>query len=89
MGGQVRHPDPGQNQEAALIGNQVEVLTAYSDIPTDKAVPAADVARCRGKGDTGHRSSQGKDQILEVLAYRLAISQVVILLDKAVKEFLR
>lgn len=88
MGSQVRHPDPGQNQEAALIGNQVDILSAYTGCPTDKAVPAADMARCRGKGYTGHRSSKGKDQILEVLPYRLAISQVVILLDETVKEFL-
>ena len=87
IGSQVRHPDPGHNQEAAVIGNQVEILSSYTGRPTDKAVPAADVARGRGKGYTGHRSSKGKDQILEVLPYRLAISQVVILLDKAVKEF--
>jgi hypothetical protein len=88
MGGQLRHPDPGQDQEAAVIGYQVEILSAYPGCPTDKTVPAADMARGRGKDYTGHRPFKGKDHILEVLPYRLAISQVVILLDEAVKEFL-
>ena len=57
--------------------------------PADKSVPTADMPRRRGEGHTGHRSAKGKDKILEVLADRLAVPQVVILLDQAVEEFLR
>jgi hypothetical protein len=45
------------------------------------------MTRRRGKGNTGHDSSKGKDQILEVCPYRLAIPQVVILIYEAVEQF--
>ena len=85
----MRHPHPGQNQEATLIGHEMEILTTDLNRPADKAVPATNVAGCRTIDHTGHRPLPGKDQILQVLSHRLAITQIVILLDQAVAELLK
>ena len=66
----------------------MKVFPPFFGRPTNKAVTAANMTRRRGKGNTGHHCSKGKDQILEVCPNRLAISQVVILLDEAVEQFL-
>jgi hypothetical protein len=67
----------------------MEILTADLDGPADKSVPATNVTGRRAIDHTGHRPLPGKDQILQVLAHRLAIAQIVILLDQAVAKLLK
>ncbi len=85
----MRHPHPGQNQESTLVGHQVDVLSADVDRPAYKAIPATNVAGRRAIDHAGHRPLPGKDQILQVLSHRLAITQIVILLDQAVAKLLK
>jgi len=58
------------------------------DGPTNKAVPATNMAGRRAINHTGHGPLPGEDQILQVLSHRLAIPQVVLLLDQAVAKLL-
>jgi hypothetical protein len=67
----------------------MEILTTDLDGPTNKTVPTTNMAGRRAIDHTGHRPLPGKDQILQVLSHRLAIPQIVILLDQAVAEFLK
>jgi hypothetical protein len=67
----------------------MQVLSADPYLPADKTIPATNVAGRRAIDHTGHWSLPGKDQILKVLSHRLAISQIVILLDQAVAELLK
>jgi len=81
--------DPGQNEESALVGDQVNVLPTDCDRPANKTVAATNMPGCRTVDHTGDRPLMGKDQILEVLSHRLAIAQIMILLDQAITEFLK
>jgi hypothetical protein len=85
----VRHPDPWQNQEATLVGHEMEILTTYLDGPADKAIAATNMTGCRAIDHTSHRSLPGKDQVLQVLSHGLAVPQIVILLDQTVAELLK
>ena len=85
----MRHPHPGQNQEATLVGHQMQILTTDLDGPADKAIAATNMAGRRAIDHTGHRPLPGKDQILQVLSHGLAIPQIVILLDQTVAELLK
>src|SRR3990170_40650 len=67
----------------------MEILATYLDRPADKAVPTTNVAGRRAIDHTGHRPWPGKNQILQVLSHRLAIAQIVILLDQTVAELLK
>ena len=72
-----------------MIGDQMDVLPTDCSRPADKAVTATNMAGRRTIDHTGDRPLMGKDQILEVLSHRLAIAQIVILLDQAITEFLK
>jgi len=65
--------DPGQNEESALVGNQMDVLPTDCGWPSDKTVAAANMPGRRTIDHAGDRPLVGKDQILEVLSHRLAI----------------
>jgi hypothetical protein len=67
----------------------MQVLSADPYLPADKTIPATNVAGRRAINHTGHRSLAGKNQILQVLSHRLAITQIVILLDQTVAELLK
>jgi hypothetical protein len=67
----------------------MQILTTNLDRPADKAVPTTNVAGHRAIDHTGYRPLSGKDQILQVLSYWLAVTQIVILLDQTVAELLK
>jgi len=88
MRGQVRDFDPRQNQEAKVVGDQVNVPPTRRGRPANKAVTAAQVTRRRGPGQAGDRPVPRRDQIFQVLADRSRVAQIVVLLDQAAKQSL-
>jgi len=39
MTGQMRNPDPGQNQKPHVVGQEFEICLSCSSVPVDKVVP--------------------------------------------------
>jgi len=88
MGGQVGDPNPGKNQKSTLVGDQMEVLLSALCTPSDKPVPDSDVPRSGGPEQTGNGPAVGKGHVLEMFPNRLAIAQIVMLVDEAVAKLL-
>ena len=78
--GQVRHPHPRQDQEARVVGEEADVLPPRLRRPADEPVAAAQVPRRRRPGQAGERPAPRVHQVLQVLAHRLRVAQVVVLL---------
>ena len=54
--------------------------------PADKAVAGAQMARGRRPSQTPNGAPQGVDQILQMLAHRLGVAQVMVAFQQAVEE---
>ena len=81
MAGQMRHPDPGQDQKAGVVGEQRQVALAHLRVPSDKRIAALRFPCRRAEEHTGERAAlRIADPDLQVLAHRGAIAQVVIAL---------
>lgn len=66
----------------------MEVVLPGRYVPSDKSVPDSDVPRGGRPQQTSDRPAMGKGYILKVLSDRLAIAQVVVLVDQTVTELL-
>ena len=64
----------------------MNIMLALVLRPADKPVPAADMTWRRRPGETGDGSLPGIDDIFELLSYRMAITQIMVLLDKTVES---
>ena len=84
----MRDLDPGQNEKPGIVGKQADVLPAGLPRPADETVPRSQVARRRGPGEPGNGPILCIDQVFQVLAYRLGVTEVVVGLEQGVKEFL-
>src|SRR5215510_13909721 len=82
----MRHCNPGQNQESSVIGDEANIAPPRFGAPADVAVTAAQMARGRTPRHTRYRTSLCPTNILQVLADRLLIAEVVILLHQAVEQ---
>jgi hypothetical protein len=76
---EVRHLYPRQNQKAGVVRHQAQVAPADLGRPPDEAIAGAEVARRRRPRDAPDRAAMGLDQVLQVLANRILIPEVVIL----------
>ena len=56
MAGQMRYPDPGQNQKPGVIGDEVQITSAGNIGPTEKVVTRRGPPRSRAKEHTGQVS---------------------------------
>jgi len=86
VGGQMRDLHPRQNQIAKVVGNEPNVLAASLGRPADEAVPAAQVTWRRGPRHAGDGPTLRVYQVLEVLADRLRVAEVVVLLKETVEK---
>jgi len=80
--------DPWKKDISKVVGDQMEALLAVLLRPSDETVPAADVARSRGPCQAGDGSAIGKDNILEMLPYRMDIPQIMVLFHEGVEQLL-
>src|SRR4051812_48848382 len=85
MRGQVRNPNPWQDQEPRVVGEEANVPPPRLRVPADVAVAAAQMPRSRTPRQTGDGTSLCPGQILQVLADGLLVTQVVIVLHQAVE----
>ena len=84
--GQMRNLHPGQNQEAAIVSQEADILAARLGQPANEAVAAPQMPRCRGPGQAGNGSASGLNQILQLFPDRLGVTEVVVMLEQAVEE---
>jgi hypothetical protein len=80
--------DPWKKDISKVVGDQMEALLPVLLRPSNETVPAADVARSRGPCQAGDGSAIGKDNILEMLPYRMDIPQIMVLFHEGVEELL-
>src|SRR3954466_569533 len=84
--GQVRNLHPRQNQKTRVVCDTPNVAPPRSRTPTDVAVAAAEMAWRRAPRQTRDRPAVSPHDILQMLAHRLLISQIVMVLDEAVEK---
>ncbi len=53
MGGKILDADPGWQEKSRVVGQQMEIIAPHLAIPSNEAVPAADVPRGGGPRKTG------------------------------------
>src|ERR1017187_8784314 len=86
----MRNPNPGQDEETRVIGNETDIPTARFGGPSDITVAAAQMARGRTPRQTGDGPGLSftcrPHQILQVFAYRLFIPQVMMLFHQTVEQ---
>src|SRR5690606_15676518 len=79
---QMRHAHPGQDQEPRLVRDEANVSLPRLARPANVLVSGLEVARCARPEEARDRPAPCSHQILEVLADRLPIAEVVVLLDE-------
>ena len=83
---QMLHPNPRQNQKSRVVGEEADVAPPRFLVPADVAVARAEVARRAGPRQARDRPALRPHQILQVLAHRLFVAQIVMLLHQAVEQ---
>ena len=79
VAGQVRHGDPGQHQKARVVSQETEVRLPSAAIPADPGIARRALPRRRAEQRAAHRPSRAvAHQIPDVLAYRVAMAEIVI-----------
>ncbi len=77
--GQVRHPNPGRNQEPHVIDHAVQPLPALRRHPTDQPIPTLQVAHRRLPSHHSDQvSAAARDQVPETGSYQAGGCQIVI-----------
>jgi hypothetical protein len=84
FGGKVRDFNGGQNEEASVLGDLMEVLFFDSVRPADELIAAGDSPGRGTPAEAGNDLSAKKGHILKVSANDLAIAQVMVTMDEAV-----
>src|ERR1700722_12164193 len=82
----MRHLHPGQNQEPRVVSHEADVAPPRFGRPAYVAIAAAEMARRRTPCHTGDGSALRPHQVLQVLAYRLFVPQIVMMFDETVEQ---
>ena len=82
----MRRPHPRQDQEPCVVGDQADVPLPRVHAPADIAVAAAQMARRRTPCQARDRPPLRPYQILQMLANRLLVTEVMMLLHQAVEQ---
>jgi hypothetical protein len=82
----MRYLNPGQDQKARIVCQQMKISLPRFGIPANEAIAACQVTRRRKPRQTGNRLTSGGNQILKTLSDSLLITEIVILLDQAVEQ---
>lgn len=88
--GQAFDRDPGEDEEAGVIGHTMEVFFFGGFIPADERIAGSNGPGRRAPAEASDRPVLYKGDIFEMTSDNLAITEVMILLDQAVvKRFKR
>src|SRR5450432_3570712 len=82
----MRHMDPGQNQKPRVVRNEADVPPPRFRGPAYVAVAAAQMPGRRAPRDACDGSSLRPDQIFQVFAHWLLVTEIVMMLDETVKQ---
>jgi len=89
MTGKIAYLNPGKDEKAGVVRNQVNIALALLSRPPDKPVPGAQMPGRGAEGKAGNRTLISEYQILQLFAYRMAVTQVMVLIDQAVVQLLK
>jgi hypothetical protein len=84
--GKALHLNPGKNQEAGIVGYQVDVGATGGSIPSDETIATSNVSGRRTERATHYGPAPAENKILEMFADRLSVPQIVVLCDESVME---
>jgi len=85
-GGKVRDFNVGDDEEASVLGDLMEVLFFDSVRPADEPIPAGDPPGRGAPAEAGNDLTAKEGHIFKVSANDLAIAQVMVAMDEAVIE---
>src|SRR5687767_2428788 len=83
---QMIHPNPRQDQEPRVIGQKPDVAPPRWLVPADVTIARANMPWRAGPRDARYRPPLRPHQILQMLAHRLLVAEVVMLFHQAVKQ---
>ena len=83
---QVRDLDPRQDEEPQVVRQEAEIPAALVFRPADEPVPRTQVPRRRRPRQARQEPLPGTDHVLQMLAHRLRVSEIVVGLDQAVEH---
>src|ERR1017187_9056645 len=89
MAGQVRRPDPGQNEKAAVVDYQRQVVLAGRLAPTDARIPGRHLPGGAGEQQAGqHRAGRlwGANKIAKLRAVGHLVTEIVVALNILPKQ---
>jgi len=84
--GQIGNLHPGKDEEASILGEEMDVSISVSRLPSDELIPAGHLPGCRPPAETGQRAALMEDHILKVLPDGLAVTQVMVGLNESLVE---
>ena len=82
----MRDLNPRQNQKPCVVCDEANVAPPRFRTPADIAIAAAEMARRRTPRQARDRPTLRPHDILQMLAYRLFISQIVMVFDETVEQ---
>lgn len=85
----MRDVHPGKNEKSGVVRKQMAISGPGFRRPADEDIPAPDLISAGRPRKTGNRSILDQRNILEMFADGLGITEVVIMLDEAIKQFLQ
>ncbi len=88
MGGKIGDSNPGQNKKSGIVSNQTEILFTHLLWSANKLIPATDMPWCGRPGQTGNGFILKKGDVFQMLSHRMAIAQIMVFFDQAVKQLL-
>ena len=83
MGGKMGDTNPGEDKEAGVDSYLLKIGEPLLPRPPQIPVPFSDMAGSRAEPYTGNRSVFRESHVLDVFAYRLGITKVVMLFYEA------
>lgn len=85
-GGQAFDRYPRQDEEASVVGQEVQISYPGGMVPSDEGLSGLHSPGGRSPSQTGHRSFLDKSHVFEMAAHDLPIAEIVIASHKAVVE---
>lgn len=83
---QMGNLDPGQDEEAGVLGNKMDVSISVIGLPSDEAIPRGHLPGCSSPAEASQRPPLMEGHILEVFSHGLTVTQVMAGLDESLME---
>jgi hypothetical protein len=83
---QMGNLDPGKNEEAGILGNEMDVSISVIGLPSDEVIPRGHLPGCSSPAEASQRPPLMEGHILEMFSHGLTVTQVMVGLDEALVE---